>query len=207
MGRTPKITTEQILTTARQVFWERGIEASTADIAREAGISEASIFKRFTTKQDLILAAIGIDSMPDWVKTLERGTPDPEFKTQLTTIVQEMLAFYQDTIPRVIMMMSPLALLRFQKFVPPPIRDCRLLTVFLNRAIEAGYIRKCNTMVISNMVVGGINNYAVYNIMNSKYPQTSDRTPQSPPPLENPEPEQFIESLMENLWLLIEPMP
>jgi AcrR family transcriptional regulator len=55
MARSPKITNEEILAAARE-----GFGASTLAIAKKAGISEASNFKRFTTKQALFLAAIGV---------------------------------------------------------------------------------------------------------------------------------------------------
>jgi AcrR family transcriptional regulator len=45
MARPPKITNEEILAAARQVFLEQGEGGSTLEIAEKAGISEASIFK------------------------------------------------------------------------------------------------------------------------------------------------------------------
>ncbi len=64
MARPPKITNDEILAAARQVFLEEGMGASTLKIAEKAGIAEASIFKRFATKQALFLAAIGISETP-----------------------------------------------------------------------------------------------------------------------------------------------
>lgn len=55
MARSRSITDEQILEAARAVFLEDGFSASTLEIARRAGISEASIFKRFSTKENLFL--------------------------------------------------------------------------------------------------------------------------------------------------------
>jgi hypothetical protein len=44
MPRPPKITNEEILAAARQVFLAEGINGSTLEIGQKAGISEASIF-------------------------------------------------------------------------------------------------------------------------------------------------------------------
>jgi AcrR family transcriptional regulator len=50
----------RILEAATEVFAERGFEgATTAEIARRAGVSEGSIFKRFKTKNDLLMAVVG----------------------------------------------------------------------------------------------------------------------------------------------------
>jgi AcrR family transcriptional regulator len=42
------------------VFAESGLEASTAEIAARAGVGEATLFRRFPTKDDLITAIIGV---------------------------------------------------------------------------------------------------------------------------------------------------
>jgi AcrR family transcriptional regulator len=50
----------RVLAAAVEVFAERGYAgASTAEIAHRAGVAEGTIFKRFKTKKDLLLGAIG----------------------------------------------------------------------------------------------------------------------------------------------------
>jgi AcrR family transcriptional regulator len=49
---------ERIIAAAASVFAERGLEASTAEIAHRAGVGEATLFRRFPTKDDLIDAII-----------------------------------------------------------------------------------------------------------------------------------------------------
>ena len=58
MPRPVTIQDSAILDAARRVFLVRGYSASTAEIARRAGVSEGSLFKRFRTKTALFLAAI-----------------------------------------------------------------------------------------------------------------------------------------------------
>jgi AcrR family transcriptional regulator len=48
-----------ILAAAADVFAERGLDASTAEIARRAGVGEATLFRRFPTKTDLVIAIVG----------------------------------------------------------------------------------------------------------------------------------------------------
>lgn len=199
MGRNPKITNDEILEAARQVFLDQGSGASTSDIANRAGISEASIFKRFATKQDLFMAAIGITKTPTWVKKLESGTPSPEFKAELIEICGEILAFYQDMFPRVIMMMSPMKLLMSKQFIPPPIRDSHLLTGFLQRAIDLGYLRPCDARTVAQTLVGAINNYAMTQIF-MKSPKASAIVES-----EQLKPVEFVRSTIDILWTGIAP--
>jgi len=51
---------ERIVAAAMEVFAERGLDASTADVAARAGVGEATLFRRFPTKDDLVTAIIGV---------------------------------------------------------------------------------------------------------------------------------------------------
>jgi AcrR family transcriptional regulator len=51
---------ERIVAAATEVFAERGMEASTAEIAARAGVGEATLFRRFPTKEDLITAIVAV---------------------------------------------------------------------------------------------------------------------------------------------------
>jgi AcrR family transcriptional regulator len=47
---------ELLLTTARKVFGERGVDAPLDDIARQAGIGNATMYRHFPTRRELIIA-------------------------------------------------------------------------------------------------------------------------------------------------------
>jgi AcrR family transcriptional regulator len=49
---------ELILQAAAETFAERGLEASVADVAARAGVGNATIFRRFATKDELIDAVL-----------------------------------------------------------------------------------------------------------------------------------------------------
>jgi AcrR family transcriptional regulator len=51
---------ERIIEAAIELFAERGYEASTAEIAARAGVGEATLFRRFPTKEDLIQALVSM---------------------------------------------------------------------------------------------------------------------------------------------------
>lgn len=48
----------RIVSAAAEVFAERGLDASTAEIAERAGVGEATVYRRFPSKEDLIAAII-----------------------------------------------------------------------------------------------------------------------------------------------------
>jgi AcrR family transcriptional regulator len=59
---------ERILVAAQHVFSEHGLDASVAEVAREAGVGKATVFRSYPTKEHLI-AAIVCDRVR-WVEEL-----------------------------------------------------------------------------------------------------------------------------------------
>jgi AcrR family transcriptional regulator len=201
MARPPKITNEEILAAARQVFLEQGEGGSTLEIAEKAGISEASIFKRFSTKQALFLAAIGISETPQYVKLLSSQTLTAEIRLELTEICTQMVGFYQEVMPRVFMMMTQTKSF-LPPMVPPPIRDTQLFAGYLDRAIAQGYLKPCDSMTVAHTIVGAINSYVMTQTIANKIPFP---IPFILPKLKSIEPTTFIDNLIETIWAGIAP--
>src|SRR5476649_2425176 len=62
MGRPKIIEDSELLAVARKVFREHGHTVTTRDVARAAGISQAVLYQRFKTKDQLFLAALTLDA-------------------------------------------------------------------------------------------------------------------------------------------------
>jgi AcrR family transcriptional regulator len=58
MGRPQRVDDRALLDTARRVFLERGPATTTREVARAAGVSQAVLFQRFGSRDDLLLAAL-----------------------------------------------------------------------------------------------------------------------------------------------------
>ena len=204
MARPPKITNEEILAAARQVFLEQGVNGSTLEIAEKAGISEASIFKRFATKQALFLAAIGISETPPYAKILSSQAPTAEIRSELTEICTQMVEFYQAVMPRVFMMMTQMksSFPPVPPVLPPPIRDTQLFAGYLDRAIAQGYLKSCDSMTVAHTIVGAINSYVMTQTVASKIPFP---IPFVLPKLRSIEPATFVDNLIETIWAGIAP--
>ncbi len=107
MARTATITTEQILEAARAVFLEQGVNATTVEVANRAGISSASIFKRYPTKEALLFAAMS--QMPYervWTSELEAQLGHGDPKADLLLIAQRIASYTAELVPRMMLMRS-----------------------------------------------------------------------------------------------------
>ncbi len=169
MARTPSISDEQILEAAREVFFEQGLQATTAEIARRAGISEGTIFRRFPTKHDLFMAAMGVPAKPAWVATLEeyRGADGP-LRDRLVRLANEMIAFFEDLLPKTSLMMGggvhPAEI--FEAFgEPPPVLGVKMLANFFGDEQRAGRLRRCDAEIAARMFLGMLHNYAFFEYM------------------------------------------
>jgi AcrR family transcriptional regulator len=69
MGRPQRVDDRELLAAARRVFLERGPAATTREIARAANVSQAVLFQRFRTRDDLLLAAM-MPAPPDMAALL-----------------------------------------------------------------------------------------------------------------------------------------
>jgi AcrR family transcriptional regulator len=64
MGRPPRLTNEEILERAREVFLDRGFSARTRQVASAVGMTWGAIALRFTDKQELFRQAMAVDWPP-----------------------------------------------------------------------------------------------------------------------------------------------
>jgi len=81
---------ERIIAAAAAVFAERGLDAATAEIAHRAGVGEATLFRRFPTKDDLIDAII--ETRMDEVATLvDAAADDPDPTVALERVMQVLV--------------------------------------------------------------------------------------------------------------------
>lgn len=141
MPRPRQFSDDEILEAARTCILERGPAVSTTVIARRLGISQASLFKRFGTKEDLLLAALVPSETPPWLATAERGPLPGGLRGQLVEIALQVLAFFDECMPCLMALrfsgITPDRM--FGSFsVPPPVRGMLAMRSWFRMAIEAG---------------------------------------------------------------------
>jgi AcrR family transcriptional regulator len=66
-----------LLHAAREIFGEHGLDASLDEIARRAGVGNATLYRRFPSRRDLI-AEVFAGQMTEWVELAGRMLADPD---------------------------------------------------------------------------------------------------------------------------------
>ena len=205
MARISRITNQQILEAARQVFLQQGFGASTLEIAQQAGISEASIFKRFSTKEELFFAAMGIPEKPLWVNELEFLCGKGNLKENLIKVCFQIMEFYREVLPLIMMLRSRgNALPEHGGKEPKPIKDVKALTAFLEREINQDRLRPCDPQTVAHILLGSLMNYVFVEQISSQASISTTELPLNSGHRAT-EVSPFVQSLVDIVWQAIAP--
>jgi AcrR family transcriptional regulator len=98
MGRRKRVADDTLLAVAREAFVEKGLAASTRDIARRAGISEAVIYQRHPTKAHLFFAAM-IPPALNVEGLFAAPADDGSVVEQLERIALGMMRYFREVVP------------------------------------------------------------------------------------------------------------
>lgn len=168
MARPVTIRTEQIVETARSLFLQHGFTLSTARIAKEIGISEGSIFKRFATKDALFAAAMGLPST-DFAHGWSERAGQGALHEEMVAISHRIVAHFRVMLPRIIMLrrassIDPLSVMS-QADSPPPVELLDGVTAYLGREVDLGRVALDEPRVAARMLVGGLMNFVFFEVM------------------------------------------
>ncbi|MEE2901039.1 MAG: TetR/AcrR family transcriptional regulator [Myxococcota bacterium] len=192
MPRPTVIDDEAILTAARASFLERGFSVTTAEIAKSAGVSEGSIYKRFGSKAELFCSALQIPGQLPWEGLLSEVTHESDPKQVLLDMGHALLRFYREHIGRMLKIHAHLneILHALPPELPPPIKAVSAMTSFVTEQIAEDRIVSQYPETVARMLLGAIANYAFFELM-------FNYTPTSP--------EEYVEQVVESLWNGIAP--
>jgi AcrR family transcriptional regulator len=189
MARPPTITDDEVLAAARAVFLDRGITATVLEVAERCGVGEATVFRRFPTKQALFLAAVEGGSEPEWEQILSQRWPSwkrtapNDVPATLHALAEEMLASGRKMFPLLVMKLSNPAFLTDAKRSPRVTRTLEILSRFFEEQIAHAGVPELNPRVAARIWLGAIQHLVLF--------ETLPRAP------EDPSPEEFIDGMVD----------
>jgi AcrR family transcriptional regulator len=105
MGRHKTISDDDVLRVARDVFRAQGHTATTRQIGEAAGISEAVLYQRFGSKDDLFFAAMHPRG-PDLEELLGPTEPPGGARAYLRAVVARLGKYFAEVIPLALRVMT-----------------------------------------------------------------------------------------------------
>lgn len=163
-GRPPTISREKLLDVAREVFLERGVRATTAEVAERAGVSEGTVFHRFKSKDLLFHEAMhfDFDEMPTMVEESIRNVEGLEIREALVELGAAMLQLGRVVLPLVMMSWSnPDQCLPDENKRATFVRMVRSYIVFFEQRIQKGEIRRVDPEILTRSFMGSLHQYCM----------------------------------------------
>lgn len=174
-GRPPTIDSEKLLEVAREVFLERGIRATTLEVAERAGVSEGAIFHRFKSKEGLFGAAMRLDQndVPQLLMKELAGLGELEIQEALIQLATTLLEVGRIALPLMMMSWSNPSLCgatpcdnnreNYRKFI-------KQLAAFFEGQMNQGTLRRLDAEVVARTFLGSVHHYCMSRLIASDSP-------------------------------------
>jgi AcrR family transcriptional regulator len=169
-GRPPVISQERLLEIAREVFLELGFGATTAEVAKRAGVAEGTIFLRFKSKAELFRAAMQFD--PDQALAIVEELPARAGASDLRAVLVD----FAEQFIRVGRVAVPVMMMTWSNPEQPgclergPDRGLRYrrvmaaLTRFFSLEFESGRLREGDPEVLARMLMGSLHHFVMVEV-------------------------------------------
>lgn len=158
MARPRTISDQQIVDAAREVFLEHGFSATTAEIARRAGVSEGTLFKRFATKEELFAKTIGLSDFHAWHQEIQALIGHGEMRSNLEKLSLLIVKTARQILPQLMMMWS--------RGQAPPVQhgqghdpvsaDIAVIAQYLRAEVKLGRLRSVDCEVVAHALTGAL---------------------------------------------------
>jgi AcrR family transcriptional regulator len=197
VARPTTITDEQILAAARQLFLQRGLRASTAELAQLTGVAEGTIFKRFPTKAALFRAAMRIDVQPpEFMVTLQAHAADDP-RAVLLEAGTQAIEFFRLLVPLQMINWSsgPTGNSHEHLLAPdsPPLRALKAIAEFFEREMRLKRVRRHDPEIMARVFLGSIQSYVFFEVLLRE----QNRLPMAP--------DAYLRGLIKLIWEGAEP--
>jgi AcrR family transcriptional regulator len=166
-GRPLSLSDDALLDAARDVFLERGLDATTVEIARRARISESVIFYRYKTKEALLTAVFERQLvMPPAFARLAQRVGVGRIADNLFDAGMALVELSQRVLPFMMMMFASPTKLRVmakQLQKPHPMRQemIDLLSRYFEAEMQAKRLQKGASEILSRTFLGGITQFVM----------------------------------------------
>ena len=186
---------EKVLDIARQVFLEYGPSASVALVAKNAGVSDALLFKRYKDKQGLFLAAMDIPA-PQLDSLLADKSGKGVVKDNLEATLLELIEFFRAAVPRLMALWShkniPFIEQLHQQSPELPQRLSEPVSAYLSKEFNLGRTNQADSNLIARMIISVASNFVLWELVGLRDSSTNET-------------EEYAKGMINILWHGLDP--
>lgn len=177
MPRNKTITDDEILAVARLFFLREGAKASTRILAKTAGISEAVIFQRFGTKEDLFFAAM-VPPQAQLESIFKVQPGHQQVSTNLKLVSLQIVLYFREVMPVFLSLISHPSFdmqTFLQRHTVPTMQISEKLTAYLNAEADLGRIRRNNVAAAAAVLLSHLHNLVLSETIGSHQSTDTDQ--------------------------------
>jgi AcrR family transcriptional regulator len=159
MARPRRVSDEDILTAVRSAVLEQGPHVSLDVVAGRLGVTAPALFRRFGSRQGLLLAALRGEEMPPFIADLEGGPDERPVESQLIAVFESIGSHLLTTLPCLSALREsgmPLESVHQSFTEAPPLRAVRALAGWLERARKANLLHVDDVESAAYAMMGAI---------------------------------------------------
>jgi AcrR family transcriptional regulator len=135
MARPQKVSDDDILAAVRDAVVAQGPHVSLDVVAERLGVTAPALFRRFGSRQDLMLKALAVDAAPPFLAWLAAGPDRRPLAEQLVELFTLAHDYFQRAVPCLTALReSGIPLTELYKGESSPLVVVRALTAWLERA-------------------------------------------------------------------------
>ncbi|WP_420596421.1 TetR/AcrR family transcriptional regulator [Deinococcus sp.] len=192
MARPRTISDEQIIGAARETFLEHGFSATTAEIARRAGVSEGTLFKRFASKEELFARTVGLEGGREWHKEITAQVGQGDICDNLKRLAWLTVKMARQVMPHLMLMWSrgQLPPISSPGWEDPTKEDRDALASYLGAEVALGRLRPIDCEVVAEALLGALTSHVHRELMLGQGLSS----------------ERFVRGLVESWWPGLKPL-
>jgi AcrR family transcriptional regulator len=165
MARPQHFDSDAMLESMRATFLEVGPGVSTQDLAKRAGVSEGTLYKRFGSKLKMFVQALQLPQLDEceWFISIPTRVGEGSVEAHLVAIAVGMHAYVSDLMPCVQMIAANGKLHQkdFAKLLganeqAPPFMNIDAMTAYFEAEMALGRVRVCDPGGLARMFIGAI---------------------------------------------------
>ena len=163
MSRPIKYDDEALLESLRATFLELGPAATSTELARRAGVSEGTLFKRFGTKRHFFERAMRLPAIQEepWFRDMLQQAGRGSLHGNIAGLAKSVMSHFAEVLPILETLMTSVFKARDMTGVldedvdsAPPRAIQRQVTKYLEREMSLGRIRKVDSHTLTDLIVG-----------------------------------------------------
>jgi AcrR family transcriptional regulator len=159
MARPRRVSDEEILVAVRRAVTDEGPHVSLDVGAERLGVTSPALFRRFRSRNDLMIAALRPEEKPPFIDFLDAGPDDRPIEAQLVEVLTRIGSFLAETLPCVSALRE--SGIRFEEIheswqEPPPLRTARALAGWIERAQARGLVEVEDAQLAATTVLGAL---------------------------------------------------